>query len=316
MLKEFRFVFTGGTYNRLFEGELVTGTKQKDAHTYKLPDQVKKFLYKECGVVRLPPNKEGGVTILANLVTRRLVSLLWLFFSPLTAHLLFPENLALLRLADLYRVKKLMNTGSVNEWLEGEAERDTYLNRRELNSLDFEFPGTTIKAVAVPDPKVRRGLHIFGPPKEEEKGIDVIRAKENGTLDEDLKSAVLALISHDAMKDRMLDFAMDHEQELKKFGQIITTGTTGSLIREALPDLEGIIHRYHSGPKGGDVEIATQVLFKACDVVIFFVDPLHPHPHTEDIRVIFGACMVHNQVRMLSNEVQARDWMDRLIRGA
>lgn len=318
-LKKYRFVFTGGTYERLFGERLVSGAKEDDRDTYKLNDETKKFLHEECGVVRLPSTDKGGVTILSSLITRRRATLLWPFLSPLTTHLLFPKNIALLRLADLYRVKKLMNTGSVNEWLDGEANRDSNLNLREISDLNFPFPsspvGSFVVATAREDPKVE-GLFTFEP-KETEEMLDFVRVKREKTLDATLNRAVLALISHDAMKDRMLDFAIDHEQELMKFGKIITTGTTGSLIGDALPDLgdAGKIHRYHSGPKGGDVEIATQILFGACDVVIFFVDPLHPHPHTEDIRVVFAACMIQNQVRMLSNEVQARDWMDRLIRG-
>ncbi|MBE0635660.1 methylglyoxal synthase, partial [Candidatus Bipolaricaulota bacterium] len=70
------------------------------------------------------------------------------------------------------------------------------------------------------------------------------------------------------------------------------------------------IYRYHSGPKGGDVEIATEVLFGNCQVVVFFVDPLRPHPHTDDIRVVFAACMLQDEVRMFSNERQAREWFE------
>lgn len=116
------------------------------------------------------------------------------------------------------------------------------------------------------------------------------------------------------MKGKMLDFVIDYEQELGKFRCVLATGTTGRLVQEAAPSLSKKVHLYHSGPKGGDVEIATEILF-GCDVVIFLIDPLHPHPHTDDIKVVFGACMINNQVRMLSNEVQARDWIDRLVRG-
>ncbi|MCP3997469.1 MAG: methylglyoxal synthase [bacterium] len=311
-LKRFRFVFTGGTYDRLF-GDAKVDAAKHDPKRYKLKKKIKKFLHKKCGVVRLPGTSRGGVTILSSLVTRRQVSILWPFFSPITTHLLFPENLALMRLSDQCRVKKLMNSGSVNEWLEGEADRDSNLNRRTLGSLDFTFPGTIVAASASPA-KGKRGLQKYAPKKAID--VDFIRAKKEGTLDEKLGTTVAALISHDAMKGRMLDFAVDYERELVKFRKIIATGTTGGLIGNAAPDLKRKkkIHRYHSGPKGGDVEIATQVLFGACHVVIFFVDPLHPHPHTEDIRVVFAACMIENRVRMLSNEVQARDWMDRVIR--
>ena len=70
----------------------------------------------------------------------------------------------------------------------------------------------------------------------------------------------------------------------------------------------------NSGPLGGDIEIAVEVLFDQCDVIIFFVDPLHPHPHTDDIRVVFAAAMRTPTVRVLANEMQAREWMDRVVR--
>jgi len=312
ILKTFRFIFTGGTYERLF-GDAQVDVPNHDPNLYKLSDQAKNFLHEECNVVRLPSTDRGGVTILSSLITRRQISLLWPFFSPITTHLLFPENLALMRLADQCRVKKLMNSGSVNEWLDREANSDTNLNRRSLASLSFDFPGTRIGATVEPAKNVI-GLHDFSP--KQAVDVDFIRAKQEKDLDGKLGDAVVALISHDAMKGRMLDFSVDYERELLKFSKIIATGTTGGLIEDAAPELkrEQKVHRYHSGPKGGDVEIATQILFGACHVVIFFIDPLHPHPHTEDIRVVFGACMIENQVRMLSNEIQARDWMDRVIR--
>lgn len=308
-LSEFRFIFTGGTYGRLFENWPAAGESRKEPTTkLELEEDTKKFLLK-CGIVRLPPSEKGGVTILSSLISQRMVSLLWTFFSPLTTHMLFPDNLALLRLADQWRVKKLMNSGSVTEWLQCEWERDARLNPQSID-VKMELPGSGVMISTKNDNGVRSlkwdGLRF----------PDFGRAKKEKKLDDVLRETVLALISHDEMKSRMMDFVIDHEQELRKFGQILATGTTGKLAEEAAPTLVGKIHKYHSGPKGGDVEIATEILFGGCHVVIFFVDPLHAHPHTEDIRVVFGACMIHDHVRMLSNETQARHWMDRMIRGA
>jgi methylglyoxal synthase len=70
------------------------------------------------------------------------------------------------------------------------------------------------------------------------------------------------------------------------------------------------VHIYHSGPKGGDIEVATEIIFGRCHVVIFLIDPLKPHPHLDDIRVILGAGMMQD-VEMLTNERQAREWMER-----
>lgn len=309
ILTGFSFVFTGGTYKRLFnERHPAVGQESKDVK-HELNSQTKEFLLEHCGVVRLPPTEEGGVTILSSLISRRMISVLWTFFSSLTTHLLFPDNLAMLRLADQWRVKKLMNSGSITEWLQSEGKRDARLNPQSID-VELELPGSGVK-VSTENKNGVRYLKWKGLPFP-----DFVSAKAAGTLEAALEGTVLALISHDEMKGRMLDFVIDHEQELRKFGRILATGTTGRLVGEAAPSLSANIFRYHSGPKGGDVEIATEILFEGCHVVVFFVDPLNPHPHTEDIRVVFGACMIHDRVRMLSNEIQARHWMDRMIRGA
>lgn len=112
----------------------------------------------------------------------------------------------------------------------------------------------------------------------------------------------------------MVDFAIEYERELSSFGRILSTGTTGREVEEAARKLRGKIKRCRSGPKGGDMEIATEILYGRCDIVIFFIDPLHPHRHSDDIRVVFAACMLHNEVRMLTNELQAREWMGEVVR--
>jgi methylglyoxal synthase len=128
------------------------------------------------------------------------------------------------------------------------------------------------------------------------------------------EDTTIALIAHDEMKPRMVDFAIDNEHILARFGRILTTGTTGQAVANATHTLGPKIYRYHSGPKGGDIEIATEILFGRCHVVVFLVDPLHSHAHIEDIRVVFGACMIQDHVRMLTNEMQAREWIERVAR--
>jgi methylglyoxal synthase len=120
----------------------------------------------------------------------------------------------------------------------------------------------------------------------------------------------LALIAHDDMKSRIEDFVLDYRPQLNKFDRIVATGTTGKVVQEAAPVLAVKVRRYNSGPKGGDIEIATEMIFKSCDVAIFLIDPLSAHPHTEDIKTLLGAGILNN-VRLLTNERQAREWMDR-----
>ncbi|MGB7061788.1 MAG: methylglyoxal synthase [Candidatus Zixiibacteriota bacterium] len=310
LLRKFGFIFTGGTYERLILGHQTHGATTTQVR-HRLGYDIANFLHNECGIIRLPPTEEGGVTMLSCLITQRKVSIVWAFLSPLTAHLLFPENLALLRLSDQWRVKKLMNKASVTEWLKAEAERDENFNLQPVPfTVTFEGSGLIVTCGEADQkwnkPSVSHD-HYDVP--------DLIEARDEKRLDEELKKTVIALISHDEMKNRMLDFVIDYEHELAKFKSIVATGTTGKLIQDASPKLADKVRRYHSGPKGGDIEIATEILCGGCHVVIFFVDPLHPHPHIEDIRGVFGACMINDDVRLLSNEIQARAWMDRMIRG-
>lgn len=313
-LKGFAFVFTGGTFDRLFLGSLCQG-QQPGKSGHQLEERTRRFLLEECGVIRLPDTTEGGVIVLSHLVTQGLVSLLWTFLTPLTAHFINPENLALLRLADHRRAKKLINSKSVQEWIDHEVGRDKDLNTLpssttiplgEKNLCLF----TTKQSLQDKSSGGSLGdyIEVQCRPFRQKQADDSIRMTRPGS-----NGMVVALISHDEMKSRMQDFVADHERKLNRFDRILATGTTGRLVEDAAPLLKKnrLVHRYHSGPKGGDIEIATEILAGTCGVVIFFVDPLSAHPHTDDIRVIFGACMICDNVIVLTNDVQARNWMSR-----
>jgi methylglyoxal synthase len=294
-LESYHFVFTGGTFSRLILGaEAPSG----ETAVVRVKDETRAALKGHITV--LPPFKDGGLIMLAYLVTQRRISIVWSFLTPLTNHWLNPEDLAFLRLCDVWRVKRLMNKGSVLEWLETEAELDKRRNEQAV-PLTIEFPK----------------LNLAVPARKEDGHwrIDPKRFAEDPGMQAAMQTQTIALISHDEMKPRMVEFAVDHENDLRKFDRILTTGTTGRLIIDNTIELGAKIHRHHSGPFGGDIEIATEILFDLCDTVIFFVDPLHAQPHVEDIRVVFSACMRKPKVRMLANEVHAREWMERVVRG-
>jgi len=306
-LKRFAFMFTGGTYDRV-----ILGSPRNSG----VDPRTKDWLERECGVIRLPTGQEGGVTVLGYLVAQHVVSILWIFLSPLTMHWLRPENLALLRLCDHLHAKTLLNSGSVEEWVATEAGRDANRNKRNWPLGGISLEGSEID---IPIHQVRTQYYKMKTPEEMCAGMqfpDLSDAQSRS-------NTIIALIAHDAMKPKMADFASDYEEELLHFGRILTTGTTGKLVgdsalrlaRRRIQNGGDYVFRYRSGPKGGDIEIATEVLYGNCHVVIFFVDPMHPHPHIDDIRVVFGACMRQDKVRMLSHEIQAREWMDRVVRG-
>lgn len=101
----------------------------------------------------------------------------------------------------------------------------------------------------------------------------------------------LALIAHDKMKDAMVEWAARHEDALSRC-DIQATGTTGGRILERLPALR--ITRLKSGPMGGDQQIGAMIAEGKIDGLVFFVDPLSPHPHDVDVKALTRLALVYD----------------------
>lgn len=114
-------------------------------------------------------------------------------------------------------------------------------------------------------------------------------------------SPVIALVAHDGKKADLISFAHRNADLLGRF-DLVATGTTGQMLQEQL-DLE--VDRQRSGPLGGDVQIAAQIVEGEVFALIFFVDPLDKHPHEPDIQTLLRACNVHN-VAVATNEATAQ----------
>ncbi len=100
----------------------------------------------------------------------------------------------------------------------------------------------------------------------------------------------IALIAHDEKKDDIVIFAKKHKNILGKH-TLFATGTTGKVIMDAT----GLnIHRFLSGPLGGDQQIGSKVASGEMDLVIFIRDPLTAQPHEPDITALLRICDVHN----------------------
>jgi methylglyoxal synthase len=117
---------------------------------------------------------------------------------------------------------------------------------------------------------------------------------------------MLALIAHDGKKADLVSFAHKHVDLLRRF-RLVATGTTGKMLQE---ELELDVERYHSGPLGGDVQIAARIVEGDIFAVVFYIDPLGKHPHEPDIQTLLRACNVHN-VPLATNEATARFVIDR-----
>ncbi len=110
-----------------------------------------------------------------------------------------------------------------------------------------------------------------------------------------MRQLTIALVAHDNRKADMVEWAV-HNADFLSQHHIVCTGTTGGLVRDALEE-KGIhieMTRMHSGPMGGDAEIAAMVVRQQIDLAIFLIDDLNPQPHEADIQMLLRQCRVHN----------------------
>jgi methylglyoxal synthase len=100
----------------------------------------------------------------------------------------------------------------------------------------------------------------------------------------------IALIAHDNRKADLLDWARFNRGTLARH-ELSATGTTGGLLADelALP-----VHRYLSGPLGGDQQVGAAIAEGRIDAVVFFWDPLEPHPHDVDVKALLRIAVVYD----------------------
>jgi methylglyoxal synthase len=102
----------------------------------------------------------------------------------------------------------------------------------------------------------------------------------------------IALIAHDGKKADMVSFVMKRLPFFTSDNvEVVATGTTGKhLIHAGLQKVQTMF----SGPMGGDAQIASMIINKEVNVVIFFIDPLEVHPHQVDVSMLLRICNVHD----------------------
>jgi methylglyoxal synthase len=100
----------------------------------------------------------------------------------------------------------------------------------------------------------------------------------------------IALIAHDRKKEEMVNFVIAYEHVFRNH-QLFATGTTGTRIME---NTKLSVHRFLSGPLGGDQQIGAMIAQNEMDMIIFLRDPLQAQPHEPDINALIRLCDVHN----------------------
>lgn len=120
----------------------------------------------------------------------------------------------------------------------------------------------------------------------------------------------IALIAHDKKKPEMVQFATAYQSVLDKH-ELYATGTTGLKVSEAT----GLkVHRFQSGPLGGDQQIGAMIASNEMDLVIFLRDPLTAQPHEPDVNALLRLGDVY-RIPLATNLASAEIMMHALKRG-
>jgi methylglyoxal synthase len=110
----------------------------------------------------------------------------------------------------------------------------------------------------------------------------------------------IALVAHDNRKKDLIEW-VEWNWDILRHNKLICTGTTGRLVEEAIEskvdekDKTKInIRKLKSGPLGGDQQLGALIAEGEVDIIIFFWDPMQPHPHDVDVKALLRITVLYN----------------------
>lgn len=112
----------------------------------------------------------------------------------------------------------------------------------------------------------------------------------------------IALVAHDNRKKDLVEW-LEYNYQTLMGHQLICTGTTGQMVEDTIKrknkeDKAQLtfdpIRKLKSGPLGGDQQLGALITEGGVDVLIFFWDPMEPHPHDVDVKALLRIAVVYN----------------------
>lgn len=116
------------------------------------------------------------------------------------------------------------------------------------------------------------------------------------------KIKTFALVAHDNRKKDLAEW-VEWNYDILLGHPIVCTGTTGRMIEEIIEkNLTGRnssikakpIIKLKSGPLGGDQQLGAMITEGKIDILIFFWDPMEPHPHDVDVKALLRISALYN----------------------
>lgn len=116
-----------------------------------------------------------------------------------------------------------------------------------------------------------------------------------------MKRKTIALVAHDNRKQDLVEWASWNYEKILNH-DLVCTGTTGRVVEEELTrkikeenkDSEIHITKLKSGPLGGDQQLGSLIVDGKVDFIIFFWDPMQPHPHDVDVKALLRIAVLYN----------------------
>lgn len=100
----------------------------------------------------------------------------------------------------------------------------------------------------------------------------------------------IALIAHDNREHDLLDWVRCNRGGLMHHDLFATATTSSTLSAELGLD----ITTFGSELFGGDQQAGSAIVEERIDFVVFFSDPLEPHPHDMDVKALQRIALVYN----------------------
>jgi methylglyoxal synthase len=120
-------------------------------------------------------------------------------------------------------------------------------------------------------------------------GSSDLGSPDHGNPDNQARRRI-ALIAHDNKKTDLAEWARFNRAVLAPH-DLCATGTTGKLLGT---ELDLLVTCLRSGPLGGDQQIGARIADGLVDMLVFFWDPLEPHPHDPDVKALLRLAVAWN----------------------